>query len=329
MMRRVKRVSAAIALLCAAVACVGVLESARSRRPSALDAALAAPALPAGVARTLSLGFASAVADVAYLQAIQVFGTRTAPRGDDRARDDETRRRAHAVFRLLDYVTDLDPAFRYAYVFGAVAVPSPLVSGGAAGAEEAAALLEKGVREVPDDWRLPFHLGFIHAEYRGDFAAAASAMAEAGRRPGRPSFVPPLATRLAAAGGSIETAVALARAMVGQAPDDEQRGEYMERLRLLELERGCLQVEIAAAIFREAHGRLPARAGELVAEGLLDSEPPEPHGGRIELDPATGAARSTAAERLRLDPQARDRMRRAMEEQLRARAARARAEEGR
>src|SRR5690606_35146225 len=122
-MRVVKHLVRASALVVAVLLCGWFQQAAHDRRPSDVDALLAMPPIPAGVLHALSLGFSSAAADLSFIQAIQIFGERS-----NRPTDEEARRRL-AMYRLLDYATDLDPLFSYAYIFGGLSVPLPRADG--------------------------------------------------------------------------------------------------------------------------------------------------------------------------------------------------------
>lgn len=283
----------ALALVVAVLTCGWLQQASHDSRPSDVDALLAMPPVPAGVLHALSLGFTSAAADLSFLQAIQIFGERRS-----RPAEEEARRRL-AMYRLLDYATDLDPVFAYAYIFGGLSIPLPNEDGTARNAEDAAALLHKGIRNVTD-WRVPFHLIYINSAYLLDFPGAAEAAAEAARREGRPSYVPLLATRLAAQGGTLETGIELARTMLAAAQTDEERTQYIERIELLQMETLLRHVDRAAADFEALHDRRPGFLEELYTSGLLAPLPPEPNGGQWILDPETGLAKSTIIERLRI-----------------------------
>jgi hypothetical protein len=284
------------ALAVAAFATDHLRVAARASAPSAVDATLAVPAVPAAVVRLLSLGFQSAAADASYLGAIQIFGDAQYTRAPEADR----RRMSEALARLLEFATDLDPAFAYAYVFGAVAIPFARADASLANVPFALRLLDKGVPAVPGDWRIPFYAGYLRSVLGEDLAGAAADIAEASRRPKHPTYLPLLATRLAAQSGAVETGVALARTMLDNAETDEQRADLEERLRLLQMEQALRAIENASDRFLRRTGTLPPSLAALVTSGELPEVPAEPHGGRYELDPATGNARSTAAERLRL-----------------------------
>lgn len=281
-------------LVCALLASLALLRPlAEARRPSRLDFRLDVPAIPADVVRPLALGLRSVIADLMLLQAIQIHGGRRTQTAAEGAPDD------HAMARLLDYATDLDPLYGGAYRFAGSGLIRHTSDGKATGVFAAAQILMKGVRERNDDWRIPFYLGFIQSFYLNRNAEAAQAMRKASGAPGAPSWVGLLATRLASEAGDLEMAQQLAQAMIAQAPDDAVRAEWETRLLDVQMEVDLRRLERVVAKFRERTGKPPPSLQALVDASDLPAIPREPHGGRYLLGP-DGAPRSSAAQRLKL-----------------------------
>ena len=288
------RGSAALLALAAAVAAAGLLRASAQRlAPAAADSELDIPPIPGDVARALTFGFRSLLADFTLLEAIQLLPMRHGDMTPEAAAPLDRR-----MYRLLDYSVEVDPKFAGAYRFAAAALPHETGTGKAYGVLGAVQILEKGLRERPDDWHMGFLLGFLQSYYLWDFSAAAHSMAIASRQKGAPGWVGLLATRLAAQGGELEIAVSLAEAMVNQTTEDATRKEWQDRVDALHMERDLRAIEEAARRYREARGHFPRSVHALVAERFLPGAPREPHGGRYVIEP-DGSARSTAAERLR------------------------------
>jgi len=284
-----------LAVLVAGAAGSAVLRrSAERLAPGAVDALYDVPPIPGDVARSLAFGFRSLISDFTFLEAIQVL----APRKSNwtQAEYDPVDRR---LYRLLDYSVEVDPKFAGAYRFAGAALPHETVDAKVLGVLSAVNILEKGVRERPDDWHVPFLLGFLQSYYLHDFAAAGRSFAVAARAHGAPSYVGLLATRVAAQGGSLDMGLELAQAMLAQANEDETRRAWKERVDALMMERDLRAIEAAAQRYRADRGAFPPSLRELIAARYLTREPEEPHGGRYLLDRG-GTARSTAAERLRV-----------------------------
>ena len=262
--------------------------------PPSPEVAFDVPPFPAEVARPFSFGFRSLVADLTFLQAIQVYGGRKNSVTYQEGLSDDRR-----IARLLTYATDLDPEFRGAYRFVGNALIRHSLDGKAANVFATEAILQKGIVNRPDDWHIAFSLGFVRSYYLNKRAEAAANFAAAARLPEAPAYIPFLATRLAADAGDLSFAEQLAQAMASQATEEESRKEWEERLLDLAMEKQLRALESAAKKFEARTGRAPRTPAELVAAGELPSIPLEPHGGRYEFDDK-GAARSTVHERLKV-----------------------------
>jgi|SRR5437868_3851055 len=285
----------AFAVVVLAACCAVLRARAQQLAPAVLEATFDIPAFPAEVVRPFSFGLRSVVADLMFLEAIQIHGGRgskaqTLEKGghDDRA-----------LNRLLTYATDLDPKFAGAYRFAGNAMPRQTADGKVTNVLQAVALLTKGVRERGDDWRIPFTLAFLQSYYLGRFDEAGRNFAIAAKLPGAPPYVGFLATRSSIEGGDLQFAEQLARAMLEQATEESTQQEWQERLRDLRMERDLRDIEAAAARFSARRGHAPESLAALVNAGELAAVPREPHGGRYLLSPQ-GEARSSAKPRLRI-----------------------------
>src|SRR4051812_23960374 len=86
-------------VLAALIAITAVsLRQAHATAPSSLDAVMDAPSIPAPAMRVLALGFRSLIADLNYLQVIQIFGDRTYLE----VSREERIRRSRVIARLLE-----------------------------------------------------------------------------------------------------------------------------------------------------------------------------------------------------------------------------------
>ena len=263
-------------------------------RPPTAEQEVDVPPFPAEVSRPFSFGLRSVVADLTFLEAIQVLGAR---KGSVSLADGRNADRQLA--RLLTYTVDLDPGFDGAYRFAGSALPRHTTDGYAAGIIVTEQLLQKGVRERPDDWHIPFLLGFTQSFYLGKFREAASAMAQAAKSKDAPRFVGLLATRLAADAGDLTMAEQMAEAAAAEANEDSTREEWRQRLLDLRMERHLREIEAAAARYRARTGSAAPSVEALVSARDLPAGPAEPHGGHYLLAP-NGEAHSSAAPRLRL-----------------------------
>ncbi|MBS2029371.1 MAG: hypothetical protein JST54_15825 [Deltaproteobacteria bacterium] len=232
------------------------------------------------VVRLLSLGFRHVLADWYWIKGVNYFG------------DGRNTAVAYAEFyNYLKLVTDLDPQYYPAYLFGGYALPwnrgDKWVN-----TQETAWLLEDGIKNFPAAWQLRFQLAYVYSAYLHRYKEAGDQLAAAARLPGSPPFLGTLATRMYATTGDLEGAELLAEHLMRDAEDP--RVAALMRRRLMEL-RAANQGQAltqAAAKFAAAHGgHFPASLAELEQAGV--AIPVEPLGGSWNYDPATGTVKSS------------------------------------
>jgi len=230
------------------------------------------------------LGYHHLGADILWLRLIQVIGKK-------RNSADEYEWMYHA----LDVITTLDPQYAYAYYAGGV------ILGDLANRPDLSIrLLERGVKANPEVWNIPFLLGYNYYFLIGDPDKGAEYIMEAARRPDGPSYLPGLATRMAAEAGNPDTALAFLEARLLETHDQEMREVLAYRMKEVIIERDLHILEDAVEAYRTQHRALPVTLSDLVRAGALSSLPQEPFGGDYRLDPKTGSvSSSTHPERLR------------------------------
>ena len=140
-----------------------------------------------------ALGYRDLAADVLWFRMVQYYG-------GYRMGENDIALFAH----LVDVITDLDPQFVYAYVFGALIIAQDLGQ-----FKQGIGFLEKGVRNNPEDWWLPFELGFLHYVYARDYARALFYFEKAARLPGAGPQAARFAAFVAAKAGHVETSIAM------------------------------------------------------------------------------------------------------------------------
>jgi tetratricopeptide (TPR) repeat protein len=236
----------------------------------------------------MSFGYNNLVADYYWLRTISHFGTTE----------------MHAAHYpnlepLLRRVLALDPYFAAAYHMAGTALT---VRGQDFGAS--IELLKRGMEYRPDDWRIPFYLGFNAFFFVHDYELAASAMTRAAELPGSPPYTGPLAMRLAAEAGQPELGLRLVDAVLATLEDEKLRGIYLDRRKRLLLEQELRFLNGAAARFERQHGRRPTTLGDLVGPGLLHELPErDPLGGSYYIDENGRVQTTNDEERLRLAPE--------------------------
>jgi tetratricopeptide (TPR) repeat protein len=152
--------------------------------------------LPSGrFVQEVALGYRNLVADILWFRTIQYYGSYRMGESD------------LALFKhLVDVITDLDPQFSFAYLFGALIIAEDLGY-----FDEGIKILEKGIEHNPDDWWLVFEMGFLYYVGARDYAAASGYFEQASLLPGAGEITRRFAAFVAARAGHTETSIAMWR----------------------------------------------------------------------------------------------------------------------
>lgn len=227
--------------------------------------------------RPAMLGYHHLGADVLWLRLLQVLGKKK-----------NTADEYEWLYHALDVVTTLDPQYAYAYYVGGV-----VLNNYANRVDLSNRLLEKGHRENPGEWNLPFLLGHNHYFVLGDAAKGADYIGKAARTSGAPDFLPGLATRMHAEAGNPEVALEFLEALWKENPDLVVREKLETRAKEVMIERDLRLLEQAITQYQRTHRGFPETLAELVSTGLLSRIPEEPFGGSYQLDTQTGQVTSS------------------------------------
>jgi tetratricopeptide (TPR) repeat protein len=221
--------------------------------------------LPSRFSRILAFGNQGLLSDFLFLKTVTFLG--------ERIQQEQvlTEQDWQFVSRNIEVVTDLDPYFLDPYVLA-----QGIFTWEADRPEEAIRFLEKGYQYAPQQWRLPFYIGFDYFYFLGDYAKGGEYLMEAARIPGSYGFLPNLAARLSYYGDKAQTAILFLKDMHSQTEDSRLR-EKLE-LRIIALERADL-LEQALVKYQVDRGQAPDVVFDLVAGGYIDHLPEEPYGG--------------------------------------------------
>jgi hypothetical protein len=230
--------------------------------------------------RRLALGFGAIWADVYWIRAVQYYGGVKLSR-EDREKDYDS------LYPLLDITTTLDPRFNIAYRFGAILL-SEGYPNGPGSPDQAIALLEKGIREMPEKWQFYHDAGFVHYWWRQDAQEAARWFLRGADIPGSPAWLRPLAASVLVQGGERESARALWLEMEANAEQDWMRQSARRGLMQLDAEYHIELLQPIVNAFYDDHGRFPMSWLEMVRAGRLRGVPVDPSAMAYSLDPVSG-----------------------------------------
>ncbi|HSG29654.1 MAG TPA: hypothetical protein VLA34_14325 [Candidatus Krumholzibacterium sp.] len=140
-----------------------------------------------------SLGYRNMASDLLWFKAIQYYG------GYRQAQNNI------ALFsHLADVITDLDPRFVGAYKLSALIITEDLGD-----FEEGVRLMEKGLRNNPEDYWLTYEMGFLHYIGGRDYSEAERYFRQAASLPGADGRAARFAADAAKKGGDLETSIIL------------------------------------------------------------------------------------------------------------------------
>jgi tetratricopeptide (TPR) repeat protein len=211
--------------LVAGLLAVGLLLAGTHRLGFALERARSSPADPAELTyfptgpwvHVAALGRSRLAADLCWLEAIQYYGKHR--------QADQRYGYAETLFRTL---TDLDPGFENAYVFGAL-----VLHGDAQAPAAAVALLDRGMARNPSSWLLAFERGFLAYLEAKDSPEAVRYLSQAARLPDAPPWVGRLAAFAATKAGDRDLSLEMWRRVLENSENDEVRRIARARLREL------------------------------------------------------------------------------------------------
>jgi len=226
------------------------------------------------VIKRASLGYDGLAACLYWTRAVQYFGGRH-----------ETYAPSYNLLApLLEITTHLDPHLVVAYEFGSTFLASKPPHG-AGQPDRAIDLMEFGIRNNPDNWRLYYDLGFVYYMELKDYKKAADAFERGSRVPNAHPFLKVLAAQMAQHAGEYETARMLWSAAYQTSQDHQIRENAVEHLRGLRVDEDVEHLREAVTRFSQRTGHPPASMAELAAAEGLRGVPVDPDGHPYKLTP--------------------------------------------
>ena len=198
----------------------------RNRRDSGAAFTEARLYLNGATAKRLSLAFNGLAADWYWMRSLQYMGRKVVNYNDAHAQPIQLNDLGSLDLRLLPSLlrmsTTLDPQFMAPYEFGAMILPT-------FNEEEAIALLNYGIEQNPNAWRLHQRLGYIYWQ-RHDYDKAGRIYAAGAKLPGAPHWMMEMSARVTAEGGSRRAAREMYQHLYDESNDDQIRQLLARRL---------------------------------------------------------------------------------------------------
>jgi len=178
--------------------------------------------LPSGkVLKIVSLGFDEVVADILFIRMIDYFGKHSS-----------SDRTYVWLYHMADLVTDLDPKFRFPYIFAGL-----MLNLEANQFDNARKIIIKGMNQFPNNWYFPFTLGINYFFHDGDFLRAADSLEDASKLPDAPDYLIGFAKKLRKKAATKEEALDFLKHLDEVFGDESISAILKERIKEIE-ERG-------------------------------------------------------------------------------------------
>ena len=225
------------------------------------------------VIKRASLGFDGLMACIYWTRAVQYFGSHLRTNAPN----------YNLLAPLLEITTHLDPHLVIAYDFGSTFLASRQY--GAGEPERAIDLMNYGIQNNPDNWRLYYDLGFVYYTDLGEYKKAAETFERGSHVPNSHPFLKVLAAQMAQHAGEYQTARMLWSATYQSSQDKLIKASALEHLRALRVDEDVTHLQQGVTRFGERTGRLPASMAELLASMGLTGVPVDPDGHPYKMTP--------------------------------------------
>jgi hypothetical protein len=220
-----------------------------------------------GLLKKLSLGYEPLLADVYWTRVVQYYGRRARRPGAT----------YESLWPLLDITTTLDPKLMIAYRFGAIFLSEqPPVGPGRA--DLAVELVQRGIAENPDEWRLYEDLGFLYSIHLKDYQKAAAAYLQGSKNPNAQVWMKVMAARVAETGNSLETSRLIWNEIYATTKDERVRSRAKQHMQSLDAALGLKRLNESSEEYWRKFGRFPASMQELRDARLVGGTLQDPAG---------------------------------------------------
>lgn len=223
--------------------------------------------LSPSLAKAVSFGSTEFLADYYWLTLIQYYGGGT-PNGKYRK-----------LAELFNVVTDLSPKFQQGYQTGLIILP------GEGFPDQAIQLGEKGKKNLPDSWEMPYYTGLVYHIYKKDYVSAAKEFQIAATKKDAPPITQYFAGIYYKEADQRQLAYQIFKTVHDTTKDDFVRERSGKQLLHLEM---VFFLEDAATKYRQQFGRYPSTPQELVVRQIIKEVPVSPLGVGFVINPENG-----------------------------------------
>lgn len=214
-----------------------------------------------------SLGFDGLMACIYWTRTVQYFGHRHF----------ESAHTYHELAPLLEITTVLDPHMIPAYEFGASFL-APQPPNGAGEPARAIQLMEYGIANNPDNWRLYYDLGFVYYTELKDYRNAADTFERGSKVPNAHPFMKIMAAQMATHAGDFDTARMLWTATFESSSEATIKQNAVEHLRSIRVDEDITNLQAAVKRYTERTGVVPFSMSAVASAEHISGLPVDPDG---------------------------------------------------
>jgi hypothetical protein len=180
-----------------------------------------------------------------------------------------------------------------------LAEPEPV---GAGQVREAIALLDKGIKTHPQEWRLFYDKGFIHYLFLHDYRTAGELWLYASKLPSAPYWMASFAAFSLSKGGSVDVAIALWLRQYRESDRADMKENARNHLLSFQVARDLGTLESLIERYRKKTGSFPGSLQELLRVEQRRCSTADPLGTPYQYNPQTGEVKLSPQTKFQYKP---------------------------
>jgi len=233
--------------------------------------------LPSGkTLRVLSFGYQNLVADMLFIWSIQFYSSYHLTNIYD------------YLERVFNVITDLTPQYKEPYIVGAW-----IMALEAGDVKMAIRLLQKGAKNLPEEWIFDYECGFYAYKNLKDYDLAEKFFASAAAKPSAPHFIQRKRAHMVYMKDNLDYAYKLWMDIYQKAKDRLERSAAQNHLGQIKFEIDKKKLEAKIAQFKSMYNKYPHRLGDLIRAGLIKKIPKDFYGNEYVYDNKKGIITAT------------------------------------
>jgi hypothetical protein len=228
--------------------------------------------LPSGeTLKILSFGHANLVADVLFIWSIQFYSTLN------------LKNRFDYIEQIFNVITDLNPQFRAAYYYGAI-----IMALEARETKMAIRLLQKGSRNMKNEWIFDYEAGYYASKFLQDPKLAEQFYLKASEKPGAPALIKRRRAHMVYMEDKLDLAYQLWMEIYHSAKTQLERDASINHLYQIKFEMDKIFLEKALELYKHRYHRYPLNLEQLKRVGFIKEIPRDYFGNDYHYDSKKG-----------------------------------------